>query len=365
MFQLTPSTLAKFVRAVTLVGGMALAACAPMSLPGEGSALQPGAAVAVSTDDSPGATGTAQAEAQFTGTLTAREGNAWVVNGIKVTVTAQTEIKGNPQVGDTVKVHGAPQLDGSVIAREIEVVLPAGTATPGATATASPSHTAGPNPTASATPLGTSTGQATPNAEIEFTGVVTAMSGDEWVVNGFRVLVTAQTEVKGNPQVGSTVKVEGRLQSDGSVLAREIETRDPVNGTPTPIRGNEVEFRGTLTAINGSTLIVDGLTVLITANTEVKDALQVGDFVKVHGTAQADGSIVAREIEIDDDHSGSGDDDNSGHGNGDDDGDDDDKGGHGGDDDDDGDDHGGHGGDDDDDDDDDHGGNSGPGGGQP
>ncbi|MGQ0601571.1 MAG: DUF5666 domain-containing protein [Anaerolineales bacterium] len=341
MFQTTDSTFFKIIRAATVISGLVLAACAPMALPNEAGALQPGAAAAVSTGDTPS---TAQAEAEFTGTLIAIDGNMWTVNGIRVTITAQTEIKGNPQVGDTVKVHGAPQSDGSVIAREIEVVLASSTTTP-------VPGTVTPAPTGSATPIPSSTVVVTPNAKIEFFGTVTAINGAEWAVSGFRVLVTAQTEIEGNPQVGSTVKVEGRLQADGSVLAREIKALLPANATPTPIIGNEVEFSGTLTAINGNAYIVNGITVLITANTEVKDALQIGDFVKVHGTAQADGTLIAREIEKDDDNNGEGD-DNSGSGNGDDD-DDDDHSGHGG------------GDDDDDDDDDNSGGNSGPGGGRP
>jgi hypothetical protein len=309
MFQSVISALSSFSRVIAIVSGLLLAACAPMALPGAEAVLQPGA-----PEDPQVMIIVAQQEAEFTGTLTAKEGNVWVVNGFRVTLTAQTEVKGNPQIGDTVKVHGTPQSDGSIVAREIEVVLPARTATPTSSATASPS------PTATA-PEPTNTPTAPSQAKIEFVGQVTAMNNGEWTVAGFRVTVTAQTEIKGNPQVGSTVKVEGRLQADGSVLAREIEALPAV--TRTPIAGHEVEFTGTLTAINGQVWTVNGVRVTVTAQTEIKGNPQVGSTVKVEGRLQADGSVLAREIkkakgDDDDDRNDNGNGNRNGNGNDDD-----------------------------------------------
>ncbi|MBL8093896.1 MAG: hypothetical protein JNL73_06970 [Anaerolineales bacterium] len=388
------------LRSAVVLGGLSLAACAPMALPGEDGNQPASAGVAAleqqavstagSTDDSltpeathtqmpgetstattpevsrtpqPGTTATAVVgqEVEFTGTIESLDGSTLVVSGRRVIITAQTEVKLQPQKGLNVKVHGSLQADGSVVAREIESV-PAGQAThqPGLTTT----------PRAEGTRQPQGTRQA---GETEFYGTVSSINGNVYVVNGLTVVVNG--EVKGPIVVGDLVKVHGVTQPDGSVLAREIERAD---GTRTPNstqRAGETEFYGTVSSISGNVFVVNGLTVVV--NGEIKGAIVVGDQVKVHGVTQPDGSVLAREIERadgDDDNSGRGgdddgnddnsgnggsddsDDDNSGHGGGDD--SDDDNSGHGGDDGDD--DNSGNGGDDDSNDgDDDNGGNGG------
>lgn len=59
--------------------------------------------------------------------------------------------------------------------------------------------------------------------DIEFVGVLSAINGDTLTINGRTVVITPMTEVKGTLMVGETVKVEGILQSDNSVQAREIK----------------------------------------------------------------------------------------------------------------------------------------------
>ena len=53
-----------------------------------------------------------------------------------------------------------------------------------------------------------------------------------------------------------------------------------------------------LSAINGDLWTVGGLNVRITAATEVKGTLQIGDRVKVHARPGTDGVLVAREVEL-------------------------------------------------------------------
>ncbi len=341
------------LRSAVVAGGLTLAACAPLTLPVEGG--QPAAdpvsqdlgALQAGADDTraqtPAALQTDQPgqAVEFTGMIESFEGGTLVVSGRRVIITAQTEVKFQPQQGLSIKVHGTVQADGSVVAREIESV-------PGGLATQQPSLT---TTRAESTRQPQSTRQT---GETEFYGTVSSISGNVFVVNGITVVVNG--EVKGPIAVGDPVKVHGVTQPDGSVLAREIElvpgglaTQRP-NLTTTPRaesthqpqatrEASETEFYGTVLSITGNVYVVNGLTVIV--NGEVKGPIAVGDLVKVHGITQPDGSVVAREIERAD--SNDGDDDNSGN---DDDDDDDDNGGHGSDDDDD-DDNSGHGGDDD------------------
>jgi hypothetical protein len=65
--------------------------------------------------------------------------------------------------------------------------------------------------------------------KIKFTGVVQSMPADgfigTWTIQGLKVIATPVTEIEGTPSVGSIVKVEGRITSDGVVHAREIKVK--------------------------------------------------------------------------------------------------------------------------------------------
>src|SRR5687767_15120627 len=60
-------------------------------------------------------------------------------------------------------------------------------------------------------------------AEVEFTGVVTSIGADEWVVGAETVRVTPLTEIKAGVALGAVVKVHASPGPDGVLVAREIE----------------------------------------------------------------------------------------------------------------------------------------------
>ena len=217
---------------------------------------------------------------------------------------------------------------------------------------------------------------------VAFTGTVEDISGSQWTVGGQPFTLDAQALLDPNIAVGDEVKVEANVLEDGAVVAMKVEstkaddivstpsadsvassTPDPVATSspdagstpdassspdaPTPQAGvNENEVFGTVEALTATTITVNGVTYNLTNSTEFKDALAVGDTIKLHVTFNADGTVTVREVEKSDASF----DDNGASGNSDDgpthDANDD------------------HGNDDDSDDsNDDHGGNSGPGGG--
>ena len=114
----------------------------------------------------------------------------WKVQGLKVDVTADTKVGGSPQVNSVVRVVGTIKGDGVVMARLLAAV----------------------------------------RGHIEFSGFVQSMPQGgvvgTWKIEGLTVNVTASTQVKGNPQVGSFVHVEGLVDPDGVVQAKEIRARD-------------------------------------------------------------------------------------------------------------------------------------------
>ncbi|HNN12675.1 MAG TPA: DUF5666 domain-containing protein, partial [Anaerolineales bacterium] len=76
---------------------------------------------------------------------------------------------------------------------------------------------------AAATSADTSAGAGKPQAA-EFTGVIEAINGDQWTVNGQVITVDPSVLRDGPFAVGDTVKVEVEVQTDGSVVVTRVET---------------------------------------------------------------------------------------------------------------------------------------------
>jgi len=184
--------------------------------------------------------GTAGGEVEFTGVVQSISAPRLVVSGITVVTTPATEIKRGDtkipltalRIGETVKVEGTLEADGSVTAREIKAagLAPQPTPTPGATPTPGPAPTPGPTPSPSPTP----DDDDDDDEELEFTGIIQSITPPSLRVSERSVLTDGRTEFKGEGRihslldlrVGDTVEVEGTLMADGStVLASEIKRR--------------------------------------------------------------------------------------------------------------------------------------------
>jgi hypothetical protein len=228
-----------------------------------------------------------EAEVEFTGLVQAVSGERWRIAGFSVQVRAG--LAGDADVGDTVKVWGRTQADGVIVASRLEkraeggapaptpsTTPPTPTAEPSATPpapTQAPAITETPRPTETnrstampttvtpttgaivspppsntppATPPATNTtvptatpppnftpaptttddGTETPEPEeTEFEGVVQS-TGGVWVIGGQAVVVNAQTEFRGNPQLGDRVEVKAWRLNDGTLVARRIEKKN-------------------------------------------------------------------------------------------------------------------------------------------
>src|SRR5262249_7502549 len=76
------------------------------------------------------------------------------------------------------------------------------------------------------------------DGDFEFRGTIQSLPNTagfigDWVVNGRTVRVSSRTEIErksAQVAVGAFVEVEGCLQTDGSVLAKEIEVGAPTGG---------------------------------------------------------------------------------------------------------------------------------------
>jgi hypothetical protein len=149
-------------------------------------------------------------------------------------------------------------------------------------------------------------------SEVEFRGRVDSVGADRLVVSGRTVLVSSATRLlsRDNQPVplssfreNDFVEVEGRGLADGGVAAEKVklEDEDEVEDQ------NDVEFTGRIERL--SPLTVAGQTVRTDGNTRILDdrnqpvpfsSLKVNDNVEVEGHRQADGSVLAKKIKIED-----------------------------------------------------------------
>ncbi|NJN43692.1 MAG: hypothetical protein HC806_02450 [Anaerolineae bacterium] len=61
------------------------------------------------------------------------------------------------------------------------------------------------------------------NTRFEFTGLLEQIEGEVWTISGKPIQINADTEIKGDPDLGDLVHVEGRILPDMVWLAVEIE----------------------------------------------------------------------------------------------------------------------------------------------
>jgi hypothetical protein len=102
--------------------------------------------------------------------------------------------------------------------------------------------------------------------------------------------------------VGTTVEVQGVQLAGGGTQATEIQLE-------TALQLQDVDLRGAIDTIGTSSFTVAGLTIVVDANTAIIGTtdlpatfadLAVGMIVEIQGNTQADGSILATRVKIED-----------------------------------------------------------------
>lgn len=215
------------------------------------------------------------AQVEFTGVVDSIAADQWVVSGQALLITPQTVIDGSIGVGNKVKVYATVTADGAVTADKIELPI-----------------------TESSTAVSQSTPGSFDDSGEEFTGIVEAINGDSWQVSGQTFGFTSQTEVKDNIVVGDMVKVHYLKNADGSMTATEIELAKDATPDPSSTSLPNQEITGKVEAFSPESWTVKGQVFLVNSQTEIKDAIFLGDVVKVHYITNADGAFTATEIEL-------------------------------------------------------------------
>ena len=96
-----------------------------------------------------------------------------------------------------------------------ETATPLGSATPGSSPTPTPTP---PGPSPTPTPSETEDPD-----HVSFEGIVESRGPAFWLISGWTVYLTAETEIRDDPQVGQRVRVDAFLYWDGRLEAERIE----------------------------------------------------------------------------------------------------------------------------------------------
>jgi hypothetical protein len=184
-------------------------------------------------------------------------------------------------------------------------------------------------------------------ASVAYTGTIDSINGNQWIVNGQAITVDPAVIRDGPFKIGDTVKVEVNVNQDGTITVTRIEVPSSTdlsslpslgndnsnvnsnddnsngnindnanddnsnantngnsnssgsNGNGDNSNGNSNEVFGTVQAMTSTSITIDGQTYDLSGS-EIKGTIQVGDFVKLHFSKNADGTFSVRELELSD-----------------------------------------------------------------
>ncbi len=129
---------------------------------------------------------------RFTGIVESIGPDAWVVDGMTIGITPDTDIRDVIAVGDPVEVRAIENPDGTLTATRIELAK-------------------------------------MKDEKVRFTGLVESIGPDSWVVDGQTILITPETEIRDTIVAGDLVEVRALRSFDGTLTATRIELADDAN----------------------------------------------------------------------------------------------------------------------------------------
>ena len=174
------------------------------------------------------------------GEVTAITADAWIIAGQTFAIYPGTIISGDPQIGDVVQVEGHLADDGSRVADRITRIY---------------------------TP---------PLNQFTLTGPVEAIDADSWQVAGQTIALNGETQIEEGIEVGNRVRVTGRIQEDGTLLATAVTLL--ADGETLPF-----DFTGVVQAIGPDVWAISDVVIAVNGDTTIDAGIAVGDTVRVQG----------------------------------------------------------------------------------
>lgn len=163
-------------------------------------------------------------QVDFSGLVTRQSENLWLVSGVAVAISAQTEIPVQPIVeGNAIRVVGITQSDGAVLAQRIEL-LPAGVPLPEVEDDESfePTNEDSESETPDVTETPASTFEPTYQS---LHGSIQSINGNIWVVNG-QIMNVSAARIRERPHVGDNIRVKGYFDANGLFIVTKIEASE-------------------------------------------------------------------------------------------------------------------------------------------
>ena len=186
------------------------------------------------------------------------DGN-WRVNGAAFAVDENTTLKGEPRVGNRVRVRAVREAD-RLLAKVIAGIEQ-------------------------------NTDRATRDVVIR--GRISRIENGTLIVNGVLVKTGDITEVDGELADGRLVRIKAIVEADGSVSAKDVEV-EAETAAAQARTAKRVDIEGIVEAINADgTLVVNGITIKPHPDAESKGEIVVGGSVRIVGVLGPDGVVIA------------------------------------------------------------------------
>lgn len=147
---------------------------------------------------------------------------------------------------------------------------------------------------------------------VTISGPIESISLKEWKVSGQRIQIVPETVIKGKGDFGLIADVVGRLQPDGSLVARQISIKpkptsniESKRGQPAtrppqePVKKPSTErLKGNIESISPIKWTIKGREILLSKDTKIEGTPAVGFQAEVEGILQPDNKILAIGIKI-------------------------------------------------------------------
>lgn len=229
---------------------------------------------------------------EIEGTISAVNSSQIVVLGKQISIEPSTKIEGQLTVGSKAKVKAIGSDNGTLTAVQIKTDTRPSTAATVTTERPRPAVPANTPPTATPSP-----------AEVKFSGVIESLSPGVWVISGKEIVVSDRTKIDGTPAVGASVRIEGRIQNSGSIIASEISiasiaAKPTETQEPRPILEQRVTLSGTLQVIDDLHWLIESTHVSLTSQTVVDGVARSGARAEVLGIRQSDGTVLALKARV-------------------------------------------------------------------
>ena len=176
----------------------------------------------------------------------------YVVDGITYTVSAESVVEGNPQIGDTVYVLAMVGDDGLIIKYLAKFDQPA--------------------------------------ERFELEGNLDAFDDDTITVDGQVISLTTDTTIRGTLTIDADVFVKGRVE-DGAMVAYRVRVRGDNS------QERFVEALGEISASSATEITVDGTTFILDDDTEIEGTPAIGLKAYVFGVND-DGTVTALFVHV-------------------------------------------------------------------